>query len=104
MPTWGSPWVDPANWKIAELYQAAAVASPATTRDPLSQYCSGLRKDPSAYQRGQLSFHFDLEALPWSLRVDDDVLRKRPEIVDREPRLSSAAGMAGHRLGECKNL
>lgn len=44
----------------------------------------GLRKQLPSYQRSQSSFHFDLEALPsWSLRVDDDAVHKRSEIVDQ---------------------
>jgi hypothetical protein len=60
----------------------------------------GLRKQLSSNQRGQLSFHLDLEALPWSLRVDDDAVHKRPEIVDQGTAVVLRASVASHRLGK----
>lgn len=61
----------------------------------------GLRKDPSAYERGQFSFHLDLEALPRTPRVDDDAVHERPEIGDHGSAVVLRVSVASHRLGKC---
>jgi 2-methylcitrate dehydratase PrpD len=57
----------------------------------------GLWKDTSAHQCGQFPFHLDLEALPSSLRVDDDAVHKRPEIVHQRSAVVLCDGMICYR-------
>ena len=60
----------------------------------------GLRKQLPSYWRSQSSFHFDLEALPsWSLRVDDDAVHKRSEIVDQGTAVVLCASHYGSSTG-----
>ncbi len=62
---------------------------------------AGLRKEPAADQCGQLSLHFDLEALPRVLRVDDDTVHKRPEVRDQGAAVVLRACVASYRAGKC---
>jgi hypothetical protein len=59
-----------------------------------------LGKQLSSDQGSQFPFHFDLDAFPRPLGVDDNAVHKRAEIAHQRPTVVFCAGVISHRFGK----